>query len=263
MRITKAREYVVNGKRVSLGNHDVAHVYVLSPEKTDVFLDDTDGFLKNKAYIATKTSYVFVNQDSFEAARRYGRNPLVMNFASARHPGGGFRTGASAQEESLCRASTLYASLTSQDAAVMYDFNNMHELPAYSDYMLLSDQVAVFRDASGALLPTPFSCGVITVPAPNRNGSARSLSKEELDDIIHERLRRMLLSGIRYRYHTIVLGAWGCGVFGNPTEEIAEAFHRLLIEEGLGDHFDTVVFAVYRDEKKLSVFRKTFKDVAE
>lgn len=92
-----------------------------------------------------------INADSFQAARQY-ENPLVMNFANAHNPGGGFKLGANAQEEALCRCSTLYASITSKEASKMYLYNNTHLSTVESDYMLYSPDVCVFRDEQYELL---------------------------------------------------------------------------------------------------------------
>ena len=96
-----------------------------------------------------------VNSDSFQAGRNYD-NPLVMNFANAHHPGGGFLLGANAQEEFLCRCSTLYASLTSETASEMYRYNNSRISKVESDYMLLSPDVVVLRDEYYNLLESVY-----------------------------------------------------------------------------------------------------------
>lgn len=81
-----------------------------------------------------------VAKDSFQAAGDF-ENPLVMNFANAHKPGGGFEMGATAQEESLCRCSTLFASISSEKAQEMYRYNNSHVSSVESDYMLVSEYV--------------------------------------------------------------------------------------------------------------------------
>ena len=245
---TKARRYSVNGKEISLGDKRFSDVLVVKPEENIVIKVNPEG----------KTNYRYANADTFEAARAYCKNPLVLNFASAKYPGGGFEKGASAQEEALCRASTLYASLSTKEAFEMYDYNRNHNLPCYSDYMLLSKNVAVFRNSSGALIREPFECGVITVPAPNRSGPARNVPHEELDRIAVNRLRRMLTVAVNNGYNDIVLGAWGCGVFANKAEDVAGYFHTLLVDEGFEKYFDTIVFAVFHDNEKLKAFQNAF-----
>ena len=56
---------------------------------------------------------------TLEAAAPYrcaGKKVCVLNFASATNPGGGVTKGSSAQEEAICRCSTLYANLKEQKA---------------------------------------------------------------------------------------------------------------------------------------------------
>lgn len=93
---------------------------VYSPEVGDRLLREHKKAEENRLY-----NISIVAEDSFQAAKKY-ENPLVMNFANAHNPGGGFELGANAQEEALCRCSTLYASISSNDAKEMYQYNNFH-----------------------------------------------------------------------------------------------------------------------------------------
>src|SRR5262245_59910177 len=95
------------------------------------------------------------NETTLAAARRLvtdGHRPVALNFASARNPGGGFLGGARAQEESLCRASALYACLAGQP---MYEFHRRLPDCLYTNYALYSPDVPVFRDDGGELLAEP------------------------------------------------------------------------------------------------------------
>lgn len=107
------------------------------------------------------------------AARRLvveeGVDAVLLNFASARNPGGGFLNGARAQEEDLCRCSGLYPTLTLPQAAPYYEFNRAQRSLHYTDHMIYSPDVPWFRtQGRGTLLAEPFLCSVITAPAPNR-----------------------------------------------------------------------------------------------
>ena len=188
-------------------------------------------------------------------------NALVMNFANARQPGGDFRLGANAQEEALCRCSTLYASLKSKEASNMYRYNKTNISRVESDYMLISPNVVVFRDERYALLEKPVTMGVITVPAPNRRGAALLASNKMIEETFLRRIRIMLAAAARYRYKVLVLGAWGCGVFGNKPDDVAEYFRRIIVDEAYGKFFDEICFAVYGREngKNITAFRKRFQ----
>ena len=163
------------------GCDECADVEVYSPERLRDIEDDVDEYFERSFYGTKGASFFVVNADSFEAARGLER-PLVMNFANAHRPGGGFLNGARAQEESLCRCSTLYKSISSDKAREMYDYNNTHKSPCDSDYMLLSPNVLVYRSYIGELLDDPFWTSVVTVPAPNKCGAASGTSQDILDD---------------------------------------------------------------------------------
>src|SRR5262245_22359020 len=119
---------------------------------------------------AVQTRIEVTDESTLAAARRLdkaspGCDPCCLNFASAKHPGGGFLGGARAQEESLARSSGLYRCIARQRE--MYDFNRSYGSCLYSDYMLYSPKVPVFRDDDGELLEEPYLASFITSPAVN------------------------------------------------------------------------------------------------
>ncbi len=255
IRITKERKYTLGSREILLPDLNFEKVIVISPDKGEKIIDH--GCLKYKKESMCRIE--ILNSDSFQAGRNYD-NPLVMNFANAHHPGGGFLLGANAQEESLCRCSTLYASLTSKRASEMYRYNNTHPSKVESDYMLLSPDVAVFRNENYNLLDSVSVMGVITVPAPNRRGAAFFASKELIKETFIRRIRILLLVASKYGYKNLVLGAWGCGAFGNDPKDVAEYFKYVLVDEEYGKCFDKVCFAIYGSEngKNITAFRNAF-----
>ncbi len=234
-------------------------VVVFDTDKLTAIQNDDDAFFERSFCGSDGCQFFLLDADSFEAAREL-EHPLVMNFANSVTPGGGFLYGARAQEESLCRCSTLYASISSGPAMEMYRYNRRHPSPVDSDYMLLSPSVCVFRDADGKLLNEPYPVSVFTIPAPNKRGLARLAPQEELDQVMTDRLHKFLLAAARYGYRNLVLGAWGCGAFGHDTERVAGYFYDLFFEKGLAGYFDTVVFAILHDQRKLDAFSKVFGD---
>ena len=234
---------------------DFGAVEVISPEcGAELLGRDFSGLLRGEMGQIEVTG-----EDSFQAAARFER-ALVLNFANAHHPGGGFLIGARAQEEALCRGSTLYASISSEKAREMYRYNNTHPSAVESDYMLLSPEVCVFRDVDCEPLERPFIASVITAPAPNRRGAALFTSGERIRETFLRRIRIILRVAADRGYRALVLGAWGCGAFGNAPVMVAECFRTALVEDGFGRAFDTVAFAVYGKPDGLNptAFRTVF-----
>lgn len=207
---------------------------------------------------ATPCKIQVLDCDSLTAAIGLTK-PLVLNFADAFVPGGQFLYGAKTQEESLCRSSTLYASLSSPKAAEMYRYNKAHPSPVDSDYMLLSPEVCVFRGTDRSFLDKPYYLSVISAAAPDRCTRAARVPQEELDRVIKRRLRNLFTVAALHGYPSLVLGAWGCGAFGNDVHCVARCFYELLAEESYAKNFNEIVFAIQRDETKLYAFRKYFE----
>jgi uncharacterized protein (TIGR02452 family) len=168
----------------------------------------------------------------------------LLNYASARKPGGGFVDGARAQEEDVCRASALYPCLLGQHEH--YEVNRRQRSFLYTDHVIFSPQVPFFRDAAGALLEAPFLASVITAAAPNAGEHLRREphAYAELDAALRRRAGMVLGVARRHAARTVVLGAWGCGVFRNDAHRVADAFAHWI--ELLGGAFDRAVFAVPR-----------------
>jgi uncharacterized protein (TIGR02452 family) len=186
-------------------------------------------------------------ESSLEAARRLADTGPVaaLNFASARNPGGGYLNGAQAQEEALCRASALYTCLLA--AREFYDHHRAHRDPFYSDRVIHSPAVPVFRDDRGRLLDEPYPVGFLTAAAPNAGVVLRTAPERtsELPRALAVRAERVLETAAAHGYRRLVLGAWGCGVFRNDPAQVAGAFRALLAPDGrFGQTFDHVVFGV-------------------
>lgn len=253
-KIIKEGQYELAGEIIKLPAIDYENVEVISPQLGEELLlanaDEKRAELNNICIVA---------EDSFQAAKRYS-HPLVMNFANAHKPGGGFELGATAQEEALCRCSTLIASISSEKAKEMYQYNNLHAIPVESDYMLLSE-VCVFRNEKCELVREPFLAGVITVPAPNRIGLAALTPIKKIDAAMIKRIRIMLAVAKANKYKSLVLGAWGCGAFHNNPESVANCFKIVLEEDGYAKYFENICFAIYGSEngKNITTFRSVFE----
>ncbi|TQM68251.1 uncharacterized protein (TIGR02452 family) [Actinomadura hallensis] len=190
-------------------------------------------------------------ETTLAAARRLcvpGAVPFALNFASAKNPGGGFLNGAHAQEEGLARSSGLYESLCS--AREYYDFHRGRRDPLYSDHMIYSPDVPVFRDDAGRLLEEPYEVAFLTSAAPNRGAIRDAGEAARVGDVLRLRARKLLAVALEHGHRRLVLGAWGCGVFRNDPAEVAGVFAELLRPGGpFAGRFEHVVFAVWDTAK--------------
>ncbi|WP_406262444.1 TIGR02452 family protein [Actinacidiphila glaucinigra] len=196
------------------------------------------------------TAFEVTGEDSLQAARRLAQRApgvpvAVLNFASARNPGGGYVNGAQAQEEALCRASALYTTLLT--VREFYDWHRADRSPFYSDRVIHSPGVPVFRDERGVLLDEPFEAGFLTSAAPNAGVILRQEpdAADRVPAALSARAGRVLEVAAAHGYPSLVLGAWGCGVFRNDPAAVAAAFREHLGPGGrFADRFGRVVFAV-------------------
>ncbi|MFF3483172.1 TIGR02452 family protein [Streptomyces sp. NPDC002701] len=207
------------------------------------------------------TFFEVTGESSLEAARRLTGRVAVLNFASARNPGGGYLNGAQAQEEALCRASALYTCVVR--AREFYDHHRTHRDPFYTDRVIHSPAVPVFRDDGGALLDEPYTAGFLTAAAPNAGVIARTAPERTADipGALASRAERVLETAAAHGYRRLVLGAWGCGVFQNDPAQVAGAFRTLLGDGGrFSGTFEHVVFGVL-DRTRGAVVRGVFEQV--
>jgi uncharacterized protein (TIGR02452 family) len=187
----------------------------------------------------------------------------LLNFASARNPGGGFLNGARAQEEDLCRCSGLYPTLVPHRA--YYQANRQQTSMLYTDHAITSPGVPFLRlTGRGAWLEEPFLADVITAPAPN---SAPWLARNPdggaaLRATFVRRWTHVLALARQLGRDTLVLGAWGCGAFGGDPA-MAAATAKEAMRAGGGEVL-RVVFAIpdagKRGRHNHSVFAEAFAD---
>ena len=207
------------------------------------------------------TDITVTNETTFAAAKRLivdeqREDTLLLNFASALHPGGGFLRGSVAQEEALARGSMLF--LTLSEMKEYYQKNEECGTALYTDYLIYSPGVPIIRD-DDHLLQQPYNAAMITAPAVNA-GVVRQNEPDRVDQIeltMGRRIENVLMVANTHDHKTLVLGAWGCGVFGNDGAMIARLFKEMLEQY----HFDRVVFAVYDrsdDDRYIKPFEECF-----
>jgi uncharacterized protein (TIGR02452 family) len=203
-----------------------------------------------------ETRVLVCNETTLNATRwlqRRGRRPLALNFASGVQPGGGFLTGARAQEENLCRSSGLFLTLHDNP---MYATHLERELADSTDWTILSPEVPVFRSDDGTPLDEPWMMCCATCAAPYAPDVGQPLS----GDLLQVRIGRVLAIAQSYGFDSLVLGAWGCGDFGNDPFRTARDF-RSALEIDFAGSFAEIVFAIadWSPERRfLGPFRKVF-----
>ncbi|MBQ9280934.1 MAG: TIGR02452 family protein [Treponema sp.] len=200
---------------------------------------------------------------TFEAAQDYagkGDRVCVLNFASASEPGGGVVSGAGAQEECLCRVSSLYFTLdTDENWKRFYTPHRKKHNPIHNDDILYTKDIIVFKtDTANPVRMAEsdwYSCDVITCAAPNlrprpsnRYNSGDGdrqllLSDEELKEVHEKRDRRIFDVALQQKVDVLVLGAFGCGAFMNKPSVVAEVMLSLAKEYARS--FKVIEFAVY------------------
>ncbi|HBB30973.1 MAG TPA: TIGR02452 family protein [Cyanobacteria bacterium UBA8803] len=206
------------------------------------------------------TEFEVRNETTLMGAERMARSQQfhkigVLNFASAKNPGGGFLNGAQAQEESLARSSALYKSLL--QCPEYYDFHRSHKSLLYSDRIIYSPNCPVFRRDDGTLLDIPYLVDFLTSPAPNAGAIWRNQPQdmEKIPEVLSSRGTKLLSLAVHHDCDALVLGAWGCGVFKNEPSMVAQMFADLLLPNAIfGGRFKSVLFSVLDSSKESRIF---------
>ena len=210
------------------------------------------------------TEYRCEYGDSFGAARKLAAEGkeciMVLNFANAFHPGGGVRNGATAQEEDLCRKSSLLFSLESMQARRFYNYNWKQMTNLGTDAVIITPRVEIIRDDENELLEESVVVAVMTCAAPDIREGMADMTQEIYEKMIYNRIMRMLVCAASRGYNNLVLGAWGCGAFGNDPKTMSDLFKKAAREtDGL---FETMEFAIIRNDERpenFNEFSRNFK----
>ncbi|MCQ2084010.1 MAG: TIGR02452 family protein [Bacteroidaceae bacterium] len=234
-------------------------------------------------YTACETVLDVLNMDCILAARdlvEQGLHPAILNMASLYHPGGGVLTGSSAQEEELCRRSTLAVSLYQfslpggqfGDLAGLVGVERRAErYPMDNTYGgIYSPGITFFRgtrEEGYALYDSPFTASVISVASlnfnPKHGHSTLVDGKISSDDraTIIEKIRTILRIGALKGHDSLVLGALGCGAFCTPPAQMAQLFHQVLDEQEFQGRFSRIVFAILDtpNSSNFKPFRQEFR----
>jgi uncharacterized protein (TIGR02452 family) len=251
MAIARAGAYVTPAGR----NVSVAEAVGRALDAAELFKPDAAAALPERARAVLSSRSFDIqfdvrNEGTFTAARRlvdrFGPDRVAaLNFASAKNPGGGFLGGSQAQEESLARASALVPTLERHMG--YYEANRKSRSLLYTDHLIVSPRVPVFRDEDDRLLDEPWEVTILTSPAPNAGALARNepAALSQVEPTFRRRIAQILAAAVVFEQTALVLGAWGCGVFGNDPAIVARLFGEALLPGGpFARAFEHVTFAV-------------------
>ncbi|MBO6079422.1 MAG: TIGR02452 family protein [Bacteroidales bacterium] len=253
---------VFNDTLQRIGNSRELQAAVSQSIASQQYISDADQINLPAPPYTEKAQVVVSRLRSFEAAARYpGQKVTVLNFASSTSPGGGVENGASAQEECLCRVSTLYPCLKTKTAwDKFYGPHRAAPNPLHNDDLIYTKDVVVLKDDDYNVLSSPFRVDVITCAAPNlrespsnrynrNDGDAVHISPERLLELHVKRARKILSAAAANGAEVLILGAFGCGAFRNDPAVVAAAYHQVLPQ--FLNHFKTIEFAVYCSPRDL------------
>ena len=278
LQILEQGYYEKQGKRVNLklSRKEMTKVQVLLPDDVKDYSNSPE--FKRPFVMGGRCGYGCENMDSFALARkRYqdcsymfnhgdSKEILVLNLANPVHPGGGVRNGARAQEEDLCRKSSLLLSLESRSASRYYEYNESLHTYMGSDALIFTPKVEIIKDENGELLDDTVIVAVVTCAAPKVSFGKAGMSEDEYEKLVYNRIMGMLKCSAYFGYRNLVLGAWGCGAFGNDAHVISDLFYKALKEiqyNGLReeDLFRRIDFAVLdrtEDQYNFKEFYRNF-----
>ncbi len=151
---------------------DLVQAIKKSSENQKLFFEN-DSIECDKKRFDGNARIVVTKKRTYEAASVYkGQKVAVLNFASASNPGGGVVNGSNAQEEALCRCSTLYFNLNENlNWQKFYLPHRRAADPLHNDDIIYTPDVVVFKsDTSYPKLMQQNlwqKVNVITCAAPN------------------------------------------------------------------------------------------------
>lgn len=237
---------------------------------SQVFIDENVLIAKSMKKGCKKAKIIVSGKRSLEAAEIYvkqGKKVCVLNFASATNPGGGVVNGSSAQEECICRCTTLYPCLNTQEMWNKFYLphrraNNL----LYNNDCIYTPNVSVFKSDINSPEPLAkedwWKVNILTCAAPNlrerpsnvMNPNAGTIAAKvthaELEKLLTLRVKRIFEVAVANGDDVLILGAFGCGAFRNPPEIVAKVFYNVM--QNYLDKLDVIEYAVFHTERELA-----------
>ena len=247
--------------------------------EAQVFIAEHESVIVPSPHKAGKATVIVSGKRSLEAAEVYakqGKKVCVLNFASATNPGGGVVNGSSAQEECLCRCTTLYPCLNNN--ALWTTFYAPHRKaadPLYNSDCIYTPKVCVFKGDTNFPEPLPkedwWEVNILTCAAPNlrerpsnamnshAGDKAAKITPTELKKLLTARIRHIFEIAVANGNEVLILGAFGCGAFKNPPQIVAKVFNAVM--QDYLYHFDTIEYAVYHTEREVANYEAFCKEI--
>ena len=253
------KKYWVNKEeRAKLAQNHTKEMEDLYKDEIEDCIDETLAYNVNSKFIEKRLNnkqVIIVDEiDSVGAVFKYvniNEITAVLNFASYNNPGGNFINGSKAQEECLCHESYLYNVLKGRIGYYKINHKNKNR-SLYTDRALYSPNVRFTKECKDVF------CDVITCAAPNKTAAQKycNVSDEENSEVLKERIEFVLKIAQDNGVDNLILGAYGCGVFGQDPLEVAKIFKEFL--SGKYKRFNKVIFAI---PNKLEVNYRCFKRI--
>lgn len=279
-RRTKNAEIFRDTERWYMTDHALVQAVQKSIE-AQVFISEKSTVKLPAPNKTEKAKVIVSGKRSLEAAEVYakqGKKVCVLNFASATNPGGGVVNGSSAQEECICRCTTLYPCLNNDALwTAFYAPHRKTSNPLYNNDCIYTPNICVFK--SDINFPEPLSpkdwwnVNIITCAAPNlrerpsnamnphAGDKAAKITPSELEKLWTARIRRIFEIMVANKNEVIILGAFGCGAFRNPPEIVARVFNKVMQDYLF--YFDTIEYAVYHTEREVTNYEAFYKTIVK
>lgn len=198
-----------------------------------------------------------VNADTFLVCQdlvecKQGYSVCALNMASSYHPGGGWEKGSMAQEEELFRRSNYFMTLKT------------HFYPLKPGSVVYSPLISIIKDEDYEDLRRPIPIAMIAAAAPkypdvekDAQGVMRYSHRKDFETV-KETVDLIFQVASSFQHDVLVLGAWGCGCYGNPPHDVIDIFNWAL--QRYSHSFKKIVFAVLsRRDDNFALFQRCIK----
>lgn len=186
----------------------------------------------------------------------------VLNFSSYKNPGGMFLNGSKAQEECLCHESFLYNVLKEKQKE-FYDADKKDLNRAlYKNRALYTPNIVFERNDKGESCRV--TADVITCAAPNKSTAQKycNVTNKENLDVLKSRIKYIFNIAEDNQVETLILGAYGCGVFGQDATEVASIFLNTIKNINKPTSLKRIVFAIPKgNDKNYEKFKEVLNDI--